>query len=180
MAITDTLVKAFGVSKVKIFFDGDPMPYIGELTMPDISAEVIEFDNTSTGGKIEVGDPWRRFFDGDGEIMIEADSSFLASKIFDATSIPTVRASMIVNNMSQQLGTFVPQVVDWVFQCQFYSVSPGTIKQGTKREITAKFKAFTAKLDINGVNIFDYDIPNGKFLQNGVDLLTDITNLIGP
>ena len=33
------------------------------------------------------------------------------------------------------------------------------------------------RVDQNLINIFDFDFVNGKFLKNGVDLLTAITAL---
>jgi len=165
------LIKSFTVSKQVVYIGGDPMPYVAEVTIPGITAPTETFNNTSTGGELEVADPWRKMPDGDGEIKIEAEDKALAAKIYDSTKIQSLKLSCAVNALNPQLGQFLPLPIVYTIGAQFFGVDPGAIAQGKKRDITAKFKMFNYKMSQNFIDVVDFDFANGVYLVNGADLL---------
>ena len=173
------LFKAFTVSKIKVYFDGDPQPYLANITMPSITSPVDTFNNTSTGGEIEVADPYRRMPSGDVEFVFEADSSGINEAIYNATKITSVNVAMAQSNMQPQLGQFVPLPVNYKMGLQFFEVDAGEIAMGTKREITARAKLFSLKIEYNLITVVDFDFVNGDFIAGTTDLLADVSNLIG-
>ena len=173
------LFKAFTVSKIKVYFDGDPQPYLASVTVPAITSPVETFNNTSTGGEIEVADPFRRQPGGDVEFSFEADSSGVLEVISDASKIVSVNVAMAQSNMQPQLGQFVPLPVNYKMGLQFFEFDPGEIAMGTKREITARAKLFSLKIQYNLITVVDYDFINGSFVVGSSDLLATVTNLIG-
>jgi len=178
MAITDKLLKSFGVSKMKVYFDGDPQEYIATVTFPNIVSPVETYDNTSTGGEVDLADPFRKKADGDGEIKIEATTQALMNKINDSSKVVNINLAMAVNNYNPQLGIFLPLPINYKAGVQFFDVDMGEIKQGQKIDITAKFKMFTWKVDVNLLNVVNYDFIAGSFVVDNADILTAVTGII--
>jgi P2 family phage contractile tail tube protein len=179
MATSLELTKGFQVAAMSIFFDGDPMPYIAEVKVPGVSSATETFDNTSTGGEIEVANPWRRQPDGDGEVKVESMDGRLLGKLMDATKLQSFKIAIAQNSLNPQLGQFLPMPVTYTIGAQFYAVDDGTIKQGAKRELTAKFKMLSYKVDVNFLNVIDFDFVNSKFKIDSVDLLSAVQNILG-
>lgn len=173
------LTKALQLSKYKIYFDGDPFPYIAEVKFPKIVSPTEDFDNTSTGGKFTVGDPFRLGPDGNGEIKFEADTQSVIANISDPTKIVSLNCALIQNNMNPLLGAMVALPINYRVSCQFIEFDPGSIVQGKKREIMGNFTMFALKIQVNGLTAIDHDYVNGTFDNSGKDLLAGVTNLLG-
>lgn len=173
------LVKAFQVSKYQLYLDGDPQPYVAEVTFPELVAATEEFNNTSTGGLITISDPFRYMADGQGEVKFEADSAGALAKIANASSVVNMNMAMIQNTLQPQLGQFLPNAVNYKVQAQFGGVDFGAITPGAKREISAKFNMFALKITVTGITVIDYDFVNGQFSIKNTDLLSAVTNILG-
>ena len=173
------LFKAFTVSKIKVYFDGDSQPYLASVTMPSITSSVDSFNNTSLGGEIEIADPFRRMPSGDVEFVFEADSSGVNQSIYSASKIVSVNIAMAQANMQPQLGQFVPIPVNYKLGLQFFEVDPGEIAMGAKREITARAKMFSLKIVHNLITVVDFDFVNDTFFINSEDQLAAVSNIIG-
>lgn len=172
------LVKAFHVSKMNHYFDGDPQPYMMDTKIPPISSPVETFDSSSTGGPIDIADGYRRYVNGDGEIKFEQVSAGLLGKIYDATKVQNVKIPMAINALNPQLGVFLPLPMEYTMGCQFYEVDEGNIKQGGKREGTAKFKMYTYKVSVNLITVIDFDFINSSFVIESTDLLAALQAVI--
>ena len=176
------LVKAFQLSKMNVYLDGDPMPYIASVKIPPIICPVETFDNTSTGGPIDVADPNRRYADGDGEIKFEQENANLLAKIMDPSMLQSLRIPVAANALNPQLGIFMPLPMEYVITAQFFSVDLGMLQQGTKRDETTKFKMMGLKVKIASGSgyptVIDFDFINSKFEVNDTDLLAAVTALI--
>jgi len=179
MPVADQLIKAFQVSKFQCYFDGDPQPYVAQVTLPAINNAIETFNNTSTGGPVEVADPWRAAPDGDGEITFEADSATILPKIMDASKIVQLNLAMAQNNLNPQLGQFLPIPINYKIGAQFWGPGLGTIGLSVKREITAKFKLFTLVMEVNLVKVINYDFVNGQYETDAASLTAALTNIFG-
>lgn len=179
MGVAEQLIKAFQVSKFQVYFEGDPQPYAAEVKLPGIKNAVEKFNNTSTGGEIEVADPWRISPDGDGEITFEADSASVAKHILDASKIVQVNLAMAQNNLNPQLGQMLPVPINYKMASQFWGPDLGTIAHGTKRDIVAKFKLFTWVMQVGGVTVADYDFVNGEYSLDAASLTSALASVIG-
>jgi phage tail tube protein FII len=172
------LVKAFHVSKMNHYFDGDPQPYIMDSKVPPISSPVETFDSSSTGGPMDIADGYRKYVNGDGEIKFEQVSSGLLIKLYDSTKVQNVKIAMAVNSLNPQLGVFLPLPMEYTLGAHFYEVDEGNLKQGGKREGTAKFKLYTYKVSINLIPVIDFDFLNSKFVTGPADLLAAVQAII--
>lgn len=172
------LVKAFQVSKMNHYFDGDPQPYIMDTKIPSIASPVETFDSSSTGGPIDIADPYNRYVNGDGEIKFQQVSSGLLIKLYDTTKVQSVKLAMAVSALNPQLGVFLPLPMEYTMGAQFYDVDEGNIKQGGKREGTVKFKMFTYKVTINLIPVIDFDFLSGSFKTGPADLLAAVQSVI--
>jgi len=172
------LIKAFHVSKKNVYFDGDPMPYIMSVKIPAVASPVETFDNTSTGGPIEVADPFRKYANGDGEVKYEQENAALVQKLMDSTKVQNMKVAMAVSALNPQLGQYLPLPATYAIGAQFFDVDPGNLQQGTKREGTAKFKMLSLKIDINLINVIDYDFVNASFINGPADLLALVAGII--
>lgn len=172
------LTKFFSVSKKVVYFDGDPMPYVMSVKVPAVTCPVETYNSTSTGGEVEVADPNRRGPTGDGEVKIEAVSAQLEAKVMNASLIQNMKISMAVNALNPQLGKMLPLPVQYTIGAQFFEYDPGNIQQGTKREITAKFKMMSYKIEQNFKEIVNFDFLSGEFSVGGADLLTAVQAIL--
>ena len=172
------LIKAFHISKKNVYFDGDPMPYVMSVKIPAISSPVETFDNTSTGGPLEVADPYRKFANGDGEVKHEQINASLAQKLSDSTKLQTMKIATAVSALNPQLGRYLPLPIAWTIAAQFYDWDPGTIQAGKKFEGTAKYKMMSIKIEINLVTVIDYDFVNASFINGPADLLAAVQSII--
>lgn len=172
------LIKAFHVSKCNVYFDGDPMPYVMNVKIPAVTSPVETFDNTSTGGPMEVADPYRKSVSGDGEVKFEQENASLVQKLMDSTKLQNMKIAMAVSALNPQLGRFLPLPASYTVGAQFYECDPGTIQAGKKREGTAKFKMFSLKIDINFITVIDYDFINASFVNGPADLLAAVQSII--
>lgn len=178
MATPLELAKMFGVSKKNIYFDGDPLPYVGSIKIPAISSPVETFDNTSTGGPIEIADAFRRMAEGDGEVKFQNETAQIAGKLYDSSKVQIMKTAIAVNALNPQSGRFLPYPVTYTTAAQFFNVDPGEIKQGTVREITAKFKMFSYKIELAAVPVLDFDFVAGSFNIEATDLLSAVQAII--
>jgi phage tail tube protein FII len=172
------LTKAFHVSKMNHYFDGDPQPYIMDSKIPPISSPVETFDSSSTGGPIDVADGYRKYVNGDGEIKFEQVSAGLLIKLYDSTKVQSIKIAMAVNSLNPQLGVFLPLPMEYTLGAHFYEVDEGNLKQGGKREGTAKFKLYTYKVTINLIPVIDFDFLNSSFITGPADLLAAVQAII--
>lgn len=172
------LIKAFHVSKKNVYFDGDPMPYIMSVKVPAVASPVETFDNTSTGGPTEVADPNRKYVNGDGEVKFEQENAGLLAKLYDSSKVQNLNIAMAVNALNPQLGQFLPLPAAYKIGAQFFDVDPGELKQGAKREGTAKYKMFSLKIDINLITVVDFDFINASFKLGPADLLALVQAII--
>jgi phage tail tube protein FII len=172
------LIKAFHVSKANCYFDGDPMPYIMSLKVPSVASPVESFDNTSTGGPIEVADPYRKYVNGDGEVKYEQENAALVQKLMDSSKLQQVKFAMAVSALNPQLGEFLPLPATYAIGAQFFDCDPGVLAQGKKREGTAKYKMMTLKIDINLITVINFDFVNASFEVGPADLLALVGAII--
>lgn len=177
--ISDKVLKSLHVGKCKLYLDGDPTPYVASITIPEISHMQETFDNSSTGGSITAACPERFEVTGSGEVIIEGMGQDVITKIHNANKIYNMNIAYAENNYNPQLAQMAPVMVNMRVGAQFYAVDHGLIKQGGKREISAKFNMFSLRIDISGVTICDLDFISGTFEIDGVDLLAAVTALIG-
>jgi len=178
MPTPNELIKAFQVSKKRVYFDGDPMPYIVSVKVPSIVSPVETFDNTSTGGPFEVADPNRKMASGDGEVKYEQENSALLQKFLNFGIVTNMKIAMAVNSLNPQIGQYLPLPVQYTIGAQFFEVDPGVLQQGTKRDATAKFKMQTLKIDIDLIPVIDFDFLNSSFISGPADLLSLVNALI--
>jgi len=179
MATALELSKGFQVAAMSVFFDGDPMPVIADVSVPGVSTAVESFNNTSTGGEIEVANGFRRKPDGDGEINIESFDGRLYGKIMDANRIYSLKLAMAQNNLNPQLGKMLPLPVTYTIGAQFYDVNDGKIAVDKKREIKAKYKMLSLKVEENFQEVIFFDFSSAVFRIDGVDLLSTVQNILG-
>lgn len=179
MAITEQVLKSLNTGKVKVYLDGDPMPYMAEITLPKISHDDIELDNSSVGGKFTFADPSRFFADGKGTITFEATSSDLIKKLYDSSTIYNMSVIMAVNAYSAQVGKIIPLPMNYKVAVQFSSVDEGSIKANTKREIQAEFSLFAIKIEVNYLPVIDIDFASGLMSIDNQDMLQAVTAIVG-
>lgn len=172
------VLKAFQVAKMKTFIDGEPLSYQMDIKLPGLVCPTETFNNTSTGGEIEIANGFRWNPDGDGEIKFETDHGSFMSKVMNPTNFVQLNVAIAQNTLQPQIG-FVPMPVNYRIGCQFFGVDFGTVTQDKKREITAKFKMLTLKFEYANQTILDFDSVNGMFEVNGADLVTAVTSLLG-
>jgi phage tail tube protein FII len=172
------LTKAFQVSKMAIYIAGDRTQYVASVKIPRIVSPTETFNNTSTGGEVEVADSGRRMASGDGEIKFEAVEAGLYRKVFDAKQVYLMQIPMAVNSLNPQLGRMLAMPMKYTIGAQFHDVDDGEISQGVKREITAKFKMFSYKLEINLIEEINFDFVSGVFKIGGEDILGAINLLL--
>ena len=177
-SLSDTVAKLFQTSKMVIYFDGDPIPYAGTVTIPKIVSEMIEYDNTSIGGKIEFADPFRRGVDGTGTIVFDQDTSEIISKISDSSKVVNMTVTTAVAAISTDLGSIAPLPQKYSMSVQFSEYDPGEIAPGKKREVTATFNMYSLKVTSAGIDVIDYNFLSGSFKNNGVDLLSAVNALL--
>lgn len=173
------LVKAFQLSKQKLYLDGNPMPYVAEVKPPACKNDTETFDNTSTGGSIDIADPFRYSPDGDGEIKFEAIDGFALAAVSNASKLVSVNAALIQNTLQPQAGLFLPRPINCRMGVQFHSVDYGTFVAGKKQEVVAKFKMFSMNWEIDTVEVISYDFLAGEFNINAEDLLLKLTSILG-
>jgi len=176
--LSDKVLKMFQTSSFIAFLEGNPTPYVASVTLPNIMSEVVEFNNTSTGGKVEFADGFRKAVDGDGEIKFEQDSSDIVSAVTDSSRIQTLILSTAINAYNPQSGVIAPLPQKYTMSVQFSGWNPGEIAIGAKRDVTATFKIFKLKYEIGITEVIDYDFISGKFVNGGVDALTAINALL--
>lgn len=172
------LVKAFQVSKMNHYFDGDPQSYVMETKIPSIASPVETFDSSSTGGAIDIADPNNKYVNGDGEVKFQQVNAALLTKIYDTTKVQNVKIAMAINALNPQLGQFLPLPMEYTLGAQFFDVDEGNLKQGGKREITAKYRLFTYKVSINLITVVDFDFLAGSFITGPADLLAAVQAVI--
>lgn len=172
------LVKSFQVSKQNVYFDGDTQPYIMDVKIPPISSPVDTFDSSSTGGPTDIADGHRKYVNGDVEVKFEQVSSGLLIKLYNSTIVQNVKLALAVNSLNPQLGVFLPLPMEYSMGLHFYEIDEGTIKQGAKREGTAKAKMYTYKVDINLVPVIDFDFLSSSFVTGPEDLLAAVLAVV--
>ena len=172
------LIKAFQTSKFALYFDGDPQEYAAEVTVPKMSHPSEAFNNTSTGGEVEVADPFRCAPDGPGSIKFDSESAGILGKVMDSTKVTAMTLAMAQNALNPQLGQFLPLPVSYKIGAQFRDFDPGTIIAGTKRELTAEFNMFSYKVEINLITVIDFDFINATFKIGATDLLSAVQGIL--
>ena len=177
--ISDKVLKGLHTSRTKLYLDGDPMPYYATATIPAITHPTDEFDNISTGGTITVADPYRYVVSDMGEIVFEAADTELYKKIHDASKVYRMNIAIAENNYQPQLGQIIPVPVNFKIGAQFAGIDNGTIQMGTKRQLTASYYMLSYKIEISGVTVVNFDFLANVFEVNDIDLLSDISEILG-
>ena len=172
------LTKAFHTSKMQVYMGDSRVPYVGEVMVPEIVHPTDEFDNTSTGGPLELADPFRMSPDGDGEVKFEGFDAVSVKKMLDASSLHSMKIPMAVNSLNPQLGKFLAMPMVYTIGAQFHGVNFGTLKAGTKREITAKYKMTTLKIEQNFIPILELDFVNAVYKLDGEDILGAVAAIL--
>lgn len=177
--LSSKILKSLHISRAKIYLDGDPMEYHGAVTIPPISHPVDTFDNISVSGALEVADPYRYNVEGDGEIILESSTINQLIQIHDASKIYGMNIAIAENNYNSTISQIIPIPVNIKINAQFFSVDNGTIQMGAKRDMRAMFKMLSYKVQYSGVTVVNFDFLGSQFELNNVDLLADLTAILG-
>ena len=172
------LTKGFHLSHQKVYMASDPMPYVGDVTIPSIVHPVETFDNTSTSGPIELADPFRFGPSGDGEIKFEGWSSFVLKNILSANKLNILSLSQSVAALGPTMDELVPLSRKISIGAQFFDVNFGTQRGGTKPELTAKYKMTLFKIKEAGQDIIDFDFIHGVMKIDGKDIMVPVNALL--
>jgi len=177
--LNSRVLKSLHISRAKVYLDGDALEYHGSITLPPVSHPVDTFDNISMGGSVEVADPYRYMVEGDGEIVLEANSINQLTQIHDASKVYGLNIAIAENNFNPTTSSILPVPVNIKINAQFFSVDNGTITMGAKRDMRALFKMLSYKIQYSGITVVNFDFLGSTFELNDVDLLADITAILG-
>ena len=172
------LTKLFQVSKLNAYFDGDPMPYMVSVKIPVLMSPTEDFDNTSTGGKVTIADGARKESGGPGEMKLENLTAASYVKLLDATRVVSLKIPTSINALNPQNNRFMPYPMKYSIAAQFFDLDEGELKNGGKRDITAKFNMFSYKVEINNVLVVDFDMLSSEYILKGADILSSIKEII--
>ena len=172
------LLNGFHLSHQKVYMDGDPMPYVGDVTIPGIVHPTETFDNSSTSGPMDLADPFRYGPSGDGEVKFEGFNATVMKKVLDASLLQDFIVSQAITALDPTASMMLPIPVKHTIGAQFFDVNFGTQRAGTKRELTAKYKMTSYKYTEATVDVIEMDFVAGVMMIDGVDLMVAVNTVL--
>ncbi|RUR46212.1 phage major tail tube protein [Vreelandella populi] len=157
-----------------LFGDGNNYQgQIPELTLPELSRRMVEYEGGGMDGPIEV--------DHGNELQeFEWTAGGMITEIFDSYGSPIHDAAMLRftgSYESDETGDTVP--VEIVMRGRHKTISLGDASKGDNNQISVTTTLSYFKLTVDGEDVIERDVPGYIFIVRGTDRLAERRRALG-